>query len=306
MKFAFVLTFHKDIEICQNRIRMLRKYNPDLPIHGVYGGEADQKEIFQKALGGLDSFYHFDEGKNAMWKWFNFDLLVAKWYELQGHKYDFDSIVWVHWDQLVLGPITEQFKHLKKGEMFINGLRPAHEVEDWWCWVSKDKDKAPPGHGYETYMEFLNHLKAEYNYSAEPMFSQPFITICPREFLDPYSKLEWPVRGYGEYRMPMYAQVFDVPLCTSHKFGVWWPDDPQMRYPSDEQRVLTPMQDPLPLKKILKYAADANAPKLIHPYYRIYPITVGDWLRLFRDKLLNRRYKQENSGEADRQQQSDA
>ncbi len=298
MKFVFVLTFHKDIEICQNRIRMLRRHNPDIPIYGVYGGEPDEEAAFRKALEGrLDGYYYFDEPKDGMWKWFNFDLLVTKWYTDIGKDMDFDSVIWVQWDQLVLAPVKELFKNIKKGEMFITGLRPAQEVMDWWCWVSKDAEQAPPGHGYETYMDFLKHLKEEYNYSEEPVFSQPFISIFPREFLDPYSKLEWPIGGYGEYRMPMYAQVFGVPFYRSHHYEVWWPDDPEQRNPSDEERVLTAWQGPLPLKRIMELSAGENGHKLIHPYSRIYPLNALDWLRLLRDKFLNRRYSQPDSEE---------
>jgi len=304
MKLAFLLIFHKDIEVCRNRIRMLRKYNPGMPIYGIYGGDLKEEETYRRALAGLmDDYYSFDEDKDSDWKWVNFDLMIARWYAQRGKDLDFDSVVRVEWDQLVLSSIKEQFKNLKKGEILFSGMRPAKEVEDWWYWVSKKERDAPAAYGYQTYTDFLNHIKEKYNYSDEPVFSQSFFCIYPRAFLEPFSKLEWPIPGYGEYRMPMYAQVFGVPFCASHQVDTWWPGDPEKSKPPYQERIvesenippyaeraLTTAGIPLPLKEILKLSAGKNGQKLFHPYYRIYPVGIGDWFRLLRDKILHQRY----------------
>lgn len=298
------MCFHKDVEVCRNRIRMLRQYNPDLPIYGVYGGDSGEEERYRRALGGLlDDFYSFECDRDSEWKWVNFDVMIAQWYERRGKDLAFDTVVSIQWDQLILAPITELFPDLKPNEILFSGLRPAREVMDWWYWVSKrDRPGAPPEYGFKTYTTFLNHLKDTYNYSDEPVFSQSFFCLLPRTFLKPFSESDWSVPGYGEYRMPMYAQAFGVPFCQTHHVDAWWPSDPERsqhpiperivesdRIPPYAERTLTAARIPLPLKVILQLSKAPDGPKLFHPYYRIFPLSITDWMRLLRDKVTGQR-----------------
>lgn len=251
----------------------------------------------------MDDFYTFDCDRDHKWKWVNFDVMIAQWYERRGKNLHFDTVVSLQWDQLILDSIHHLFPGLKPNEILFSGLRPAHEVMDWWYWVSKrDRPGAPPEYGYKTYTTFLNHLKEKYKYNDEPVFSQSFFCLLPRIFLEPFSRSDWSVPGYGEYRMPMYAQAFGVPFCQAHHVDAWWPSDPNRsqhpiperivesdRIPPYAERTLTAARIPLPLKEILKLSKGPNGQKLFHPYYRIYPVSPIDWLRLVRDKVTGAR-----------------
>lgn len=302
MKLAFLICFHKELEICQNRFRMLRKYNPDLPIYAVFGGPENEAEMFENGLKKyVDDFYFYNPKQDPAWKWVNFDIMIGEWYAARGKDLEFDTVVSTQWDHLVLAPIKELFSELKKDEILFSGLRPAAEVEDWWYWVSKKQRKGTPAvYGYKPYITFLNYLKEKYNYTDTPVFSQPFLCMLPRTFLQPYSQIDWSI-GYGEYRMPMYAQAFGIPFCKAHPLKSWWPEDPAICTPkvpdkiveSDNippyaERTLTTARIPLPLKEILKLSKGKDGIKLFHPYYRIYPVDWMDWARLLRDKILNR------------------
>lgn len=60
MKFAILFQFFKDIDVCRNRLKLLKKFNPDIPIYGLFGGEASQADKFRQALGAeMEDFFCF-------------------------------------------------------------------------------------------------------------------------------------------------------------------------------------------------------------------------------------------------------
>ena len=60
MKLAILFWFYKEPEICKNRLELLKKYNSDLKIFGLYGGGKFQTEKEQKQIGGkLHEFFFF-------------------------------------------------------------------------------------------------------------------------------------------------------------------------------------------------------------------------------------------------------
>jgi len=50
MKRIILFRFHTNVDICKNRLRLLKKYNPEVKIFGLFGGQERDLEKFQKIL----------------------------------------------------------------------------------------------------------------------------------------------------------------------------------------------------------------------------------------------------------------
>ena len=58
MKSAVLFWFYKDPAVCTNRLQLIKKYNPKLPIFGLYGGAKKDAGKYKKLLSQyLDDFF---------------------------------------------------------------------------------------------------------------------------------------------------------------------------------------------------------------------------------------------------------
>ena len=98
---AVVFWFYKEPEICINRLKLIKKYNPKIKIFGLFGGNQNEESLYNEKLGGyLDDFYTHPSA-NSDWKWIHGDLMLLDWYKDRGQKLKWDSVVIVQWDMLV-------------------------------------------------------------------------------------------------------------------------------------------------------------------------------------------------------------
>ena len=98
---AVVFWFYKEPEICINRLKLIKKYNPKIKIFGLFGGNQNEESLYNEKLGGyLDDFYTHPSA-DSDWKWIHGDLMLLDWYKDRGQKLKWDSVVIVQWDMLV-------------------------------------------------------------------------------------------------------------------------------------------------------------------------------------------------------------
>lgn len=295
MKLAVLFWFYKEPEICQNRLELIRKYNPNIPIYGLYGGDVSTVEQYKVSLGKyLDDFYVFTENKDSQWKWLQGDLLLTDWYVKRGKDLAWDTIIIVQWDMLVFGEIEKLFSMLKKDEVLLSGLRPIKEVEEDWMWVTP---KLPEYR--QKYLTFLEYVQKNYNYTLDPL-GCIFIVIClSRVFLEKYSTVQQPELGFLEYRIPMYAQIFGIPFCENHPFNASWLDSDPL-YNHNKQPIkrlvnllrfkfnsptLSASRNNVSLISIFRHLNSKRGAKVFHPYDDLVPLQNGQWLEAFLGEL---------------------
>ena len=287
MKLAILFFFHEDIEVCENRLKILRKDNPNMSIFGLFGGEIARAGEFSSALDSyLDDFYCFEKTDDPHWKWFNCELMVNEWFKDRGRDLSWDTISVMAWDVLVFGPHEEVFSDLKKDEMLLSGLRPVKEVYDWWYWTRPDNE--PENKRYHSFVEYL---KENHGYEQDLLCCQPLVFCLPRCFLEKYVQLPSPEEGYMEYRMPTFAKIFGIPFCNADKFSIWWKDEPGAKDIPVEKRLRHAQKDQIPLRVIMRNLKDKNESRVFHPVRRIYPIDIKSFFAAARDKVLNKRYE---------------
>jgi hypothetical protein len=264
VQLGILFWFYKDAEVSQNRIRMLRRRNPELPIYGLYGGQPEDAARFSRALGGLlDDFWSFPRAKDSRWKWRNGDLVLSSWFTERGRQLEWDSVFLAQWDTLVCAPIRRILPPLAPGEMLVSGLRPVSEVEGWWQWMLGDAKKE--------YDAFRLHLAARYGAVDDPKCCQFIVMVLPRRFFEGYSSIEEPELGFLEYKVPMYAQAFGVPLVEDTCFRPWWPEEPATAGAKRTASLMHAWRTPVRLPVVLFERFRPGGRRVFHPYHGIYP-----------------------------------
>ena len=281
MKLAVLFLFHANPEICVNRMEILRRFNPDTSIYGLYGGDTEGEKKFRAALQGfLDDFYAFPDDRTANWKWRNSDQMIAEWYRARGKNLPWDTIVFVEWDMIVAGKIQSIYAALKQDELLFPGLRSVSEIEHWWPQVRKWKPKRR-----SEYLDLLDHVRKEHGYDKKPLCGYMFGSCLPRTFLEKYSACASPDLGYLEYKIPIYAQIFGTPFCTAHPIRVWWDKPIFSWFPSHRwnlypppwmipsaARALNAARREIPLTEIRKQLGAPKGARMFHPVSGIVPL----------------------------------
>src|SRR3990167_977727 len=185
--------FYKEPDICLNRLKLLKKFNPELKIYGLFGGEVNQAKIYQQKLGKyLDDFY-VPPYTDPNWKWINGDLMILDWYQKRGKDLSWDSIVITQWDMLVFDSLVHQFPGLKKNQIFLSGLKELDgDTENRWDWTRPGELER------ENYLNFLEYVQKEYDFSGSPLCCLFILLIFPRLFFDKYASVKNPQIGMLE------------------------------------------------------------------------------------------------------------
>jgi len=292
MKLAILFWCYKDPSLCADRLRLLRRFNPETKIFVLFGGRSEDVALFESTFEGLvDDFYVFREPpppgaehlerefrSGDYWKYVLGDLQFGAWHRDRGHALEWDTVVVVQWDMLVYGPLEEAFASLGPGECLFSGLRPVREIEARWAWVTKTIPRARA-----QYLEFLEHVRERYGYEGEPEAYLAVVTCFPRAFLERFSEIERPELGFLEYRLPIYARAFGIPICTDHPFRPWWAADD--RYHFRLNSTLRGRASEIWAPVIRMNLMRKDGARVFHPYWRPAPIGFWRWTLALLDSV---------------------
>jgi hypothetical protein len=284
MKRAILFWCYKAPELCEDRVRLLRRNDPDAPLYVLFGGDPGLSAELEARLAPLvDDFWVFDRPPppgseeldvrfrgGTQWKYYFGDLLIAAWFEERGHALEWDTVVVVQWDMLVFGRIDDVFGCLEEDQVLFSGLRPIAEVEDRWAWTTPDNPAERA-----RYEAFLAHVRERHGYDAEPQGYVAVVTCLSRAFLERFAGIERPDLGFLEYRLPIYAQVFGTPICREHPFRPWW----GAVEPRSPDHTLRARPDEISAWTILRNLRDPRGARVFHPYWRRTPRGVVGWTR---------------------------
>lgn len=257
LDLAILFWFYKKPRVCENRLKLLKKFNPDLKIYGLYGGKASEAKKYEKSLGKyLDDFY-VCPSRDPDWKWIHGDLMILDWYKKRGKKLRWDSVAVVQWDALVFDSLLNQFRGIKKDQIFLSGWRVLDKkIESTWNWTEPGRPERA------NYLKFLDYVKDKYNYRGAPYCCLFIFQIFPRLFLNKYLTVKNKKVGMLEYKVPIYAKIFKIPVYKKD-LGVLWNDD-------DKNKALNAI--PIELKKsfIKRQLKKKNGWRIFHPYSKIW------------------------------------
>lgn len=198
IKPHILFRFHNHFDICEQNLRLLRLMNPDVPIHGMYGGVEAVPEACAALLDTLYALPFEDKHYN----WMHGDICVRWWHKQEGHKYDFTHLCVVEWDFVYLKSLDEIYKGFKKEGNYIAISGPYQELLDEdWPWIQGRFKGA------------IDKLKEDTGVAIEDLSFGIFggCVLC-RSFLDKLVERQVASYSNDEVRLSVYSYLFDVPL----------------------------------------------------------------------------------------------
>ncbi|HWQ59647.1 MAG TPA: hypothetical protein VN420_00675 [Candidatus Fimivivens sp.] len=258
MKLAILFWFYKEPDICENRLRLLKQYNPDLKIYGLFGGEQSEADSYRERLGGYLDDLFVSPSTDPDWKWIHGDLMILEWFALRGGGLEWDSIAVVQWDMLVLDSLSALFSGLKEGEMVLSGYRELdQEIERKWSWTKEGGDDR------HEYLSFREHVKREYGYERTLPCCLFIFEIFPRIFFEKYLTVSDRTVGMLEYKVPTYARIFGIPVCE-RDLGVWWFEPEEI----GERMPMNAVPSAIPEETIRHESRKPDGFRIFHPYFK--------------------------------------
>jgi hypothetical protein len=264
VQLGILFWFYKDAVVCRNRLRLLRRRNPGVPIYGLYGGPVADAAAFASDLGPLlDDFWAYPGPEDPEWKYRNGDLVISAWFADRGRDLAWDSVFVAQWDMVAVTSVADLVGPIGADEMLLSGLRPVREVEAWWHWMR--------GHHRDEFEQFMAKVQAEYGEVADPLCCQFIGVVAPRSFLERYCEIAPPELGFLEYKVPVYAQVLGTPLVADTCFRPWWAEEPATSHVPRTERLVHAWPTSVRLPVMYREVMRPHGRRVFHPYHGIFP-----------------------------------
>jgi hypothetical protein len=221
-KRIVVFRFDRNPLVCRAHVAHIRRLNPGLQIHGLYGGPHGYRRAAFRLAGrrvlGLDSLWLSPH--SGRWNWWNADLGLAMWYRDVGHRLDFEVLHFLEWDILLLEPLDEFFASVPADAVGLTGLTPLPAVAGHWEWLRTPERR-------RQWEQLLADVRTRWGYDQTPYVCWGAGPCIPRSFIERLAELPPPKACPApgeELRMPLFAQVLGYDLVDNGFRDSW--DDP--------------------------------------------------------------------------------
>lgn len=266
MDLCTLFWFYKEPEICENRLQLIRKYNPDIKIFGLYGGNIEDEQKYKSLLGSyLDDFYTCPFS-DSHYKWIHGDLVLLDWFNQRGKFLSWDSSIVVQWDMLVFDSLREQFQGINENQVYFSGLRELSKLTEYtWWWTTPFLSD-----NRLEFVKFKNYLEEKFQYKDKILASQFILEVLPRGFYQAYLDLSIRELGMLEYKVPTLAKLLG--------FSFYNKDLPVMGFGSGLRKTpltaLRPLNLPITISEsyIKNELLKDNGWRLFHPYLKKWEI----------------------------------
>ncbi|MET9730997.1 hypothetical protein ABZZ79_10130 [Streptomyces sp. NPDC006458] len=213
---AVVFRFHRDPLVSRARVALLRRLNPRVPVHGLFGGAGGARGAAFRLTGerllGLDSLYV--SRHSAFWNWKNGDLALLDWYREVGRRLSFDVLHLVEWDLLLTDSLERVYAMVPVEAVGLTAPTPLSVIGDDWRWLN-GRDEA------REWRELLAYARSGFGYDGTPYGCLGIGPCFPRAFLDDYAAADPPDLGNDELRYPLFAQLLGHPVADTGFRHAW-------------------------------------------------------------------------------------
>jgi hypothetical protein len=193
-------------------VALIRKLNPGVPIHGLFGGGQRSLRLLGKQLLSLDGVYN--SRANPRWNWRHGDLALIAWYRDVGCRLQFDFVHLIEWDLLLLEPLESLYSCVPEGAVGLTALTPISELEAEWTWLRRDANR-------RQWEALLDHVRGELRYDGRQYGCIAGGACLPRSFLEAYAAVDPPQLCNDELRVPLFAQALGFPIVDTRLRGPW-------------------------------------------------------------------------------------
>ncbi len=254
MKRIVVFRFHKNATVCRNRLELLRLFNPETELYGLYGGDESRAGVITPRLSHLLESCYCIRGRTAAWKWRNGDLALAAWFKDVGARISFDVLHFIEWDMLLLDSLERIYGHVPRRSIGLTALLPMARGNADWQWISQEP--------YKSEWETLHRdVQRDFHYRGEPQVCKAGGMTLPRSFLEDYCRLDVPELSNDEIRIPLFGQILGYELCDTRHY------DPLGE--TDRKYFNLLWGNEVATRDILGELARKNGRRVFHPYEKV-------------------------------------
>ncbi|MCG8699623.1 MAG: hypothetical protein MI922_16330 [Bacteroidales bacterium] len=251
MKRIILFRYHKDFELIKQRVKLIRLINPEVSVHGLYGGEINADGLSELENDCLDSNYTLTETDSEK-KWMHADVQYIEWYKKHGQDLEFDWLHVVEWDLLMLDRIENLYPLLMADEVPCTGLIELKEIEKTWYWGRNEMRRQELD---KLVKYFNNNLPNDFKLYG---MLGPGVTFS-RYVMQKLSELEFPVTDINEeLRIPVLIQMISCKLTDTKFYRKW--------FSSSEEKIFNATGKDIKLKTIEKELKKKGGRRVFHPY----------------------------------------
>lgn len=243
---ALLYIFYGAPDTCAHRLRIFRELNPFLKIYGICTAGVSQKSRFQIVEDQCDHLWYLPD-HDAKWCWYNLDKVACMWFEEVGRSLNFEKILVVDWDLLLLEPVDRWLDQVGENEVkIIDVWENRNPDENFWTSsrfpeyaLFKEKFSAQTPQGYRLLNAFL------------------FAYACTKGALALFTSKVITLPGYCEFRLPTVIASCGIQVSNFCRPDNWG-------------KFATVTGLSIPKKLIKKELADPHGFRMFHPVYEPY------------------------------------
>jgi hypothetical protein len=100
-----VFWFYKKLDLCLERIKHFKQFNPNLTIYGLYGGVDIDESLLEDIRQEVKHIYIYKEKKSSSWKWLNGDQMLVDWFRNTGVNFEWQKVFILQSDIVMFKPL---------------------------------------------------------------------------------------------------------------------------------------------------------------------------------------------------------
>lgn len=249
---VIVFRFDREPLICRAHIDLMRRLNPGVAIHGIFGGDSGYRgaafRLAGRRLLRLDTMYV--SHRSGHWNWKNGDLVLLDWFREMGHQVTFDVVHLVEWDLLLADRLDRIYAGVPPGAVGLTAYTPLSVIGDGWRWTSRP-DEA------REWRQLLDFAATRLGYAGSPHGCLGVGPCLPRAFLRDYAAVDPPDLGNDELRLPLFAQALGYPVVDTRLRRGW--------HSAEEDRFLAATARQVDPRTVVAELAKPDGRRAFHP-----------------------------------------
>lgn len=257
MKRAIIFRFYKEVSVCKNRLKILKKYNPSLKIFWIYWWEKTQENLYKKNLSDyLDDFYTL-ESTDPHRKRINGDFALQERYKNRWKDLSRDSVYIVQRDILIFTSLEEYFSDYKENQIFLSWTTKLTKN------IEKKRKRTSSKEEKPKYIKFKNHIKEVYKHQKDNILCcLPMFEILPRDFFNQYWTIAREAMWFIEYRKPTLAKIL---WFNFYQKNIW-----VHRFQNKKELPMNARSIEISEEYIKNELDNKEWRRIFHPYYKIW------------------------------------
>lgn len=221
--------FHSNYDICKERVKILKYFNPNVPIYGLFGGDKSDWNLVNKIfhdspLEGIQ----ISTSTDRYWKWLHPEHTLREWYQLYGHRIQFDLLFDEEWDILPAAPLSKLYTKIPEFKSIaLTGLEDFEKVKDRWRWVIDSSHRTD-------FINFQEYIKEAFKIEKILYASLGPGQIFTRQFLEDFASLYLDMSFVNpivsEIIYPVVAQILDYTVIDTGLYLGWFHKDEAIKF----------------------------------------------------------------------------